>query len=500
MIGLRSAASGPTVRSGPAPQWLRRPCPAGSRAGRFAVATGYADAGGRSEMGASSASPESLRRLRDAAWLRGQYSDGKSRRDIARLLGVADSTVGYWLDRHSISRRSAVRARREIFERARPPELADAEWLRRRVHTDHLSITAIGELLGVSPAMVRGALSRHGIETARDMLGDADWLGAYVNRHGVAVVADMVGRTESTIYRRLKSHGLDTDGSPLHIGQEGSEWLIAADSVWEHLPGGHLIRRVAGSPTQSTRTGVWFGYRALREVVSQSAGTASTTVGPRPGRRWVIVRRRDGHGSIPVCPLVATATIPPAGLWTVREDGWVDSAAGSVCVPREEGAEAVRWLLDVAEPLPDQPGTDWYWPVSDVRTLHADLADQPEAWVVHTRHERVPLLAAGSREEAGLAARLLGRLPVSWYADIVCALVSPTGWETGPASIHLTDDRLVDRLLLEGGWPTSEVEDATPTTRREWLLDGRTIEATGIPWPRVHRVWAAIDRQQGDPR
>ena len=192
-------------------------------------------------MPSSSAPRDSLELLRDDAWMRGHYHvRGMARREIARLLGVADSTVGYWLERHGIDRRTVREARGAQAERTRPPELADRGWLHDRIHIDHLSISAIGGLIGVSPSAVRTAMRRLGVESVEEILADRDRLGEWVNRDGVPAVAAAVGRSASTVYRRLKAHRLRTDGTPHDCeppvpmsAARGTEWLIAVDSVRE---------------------------------------------------------------------------------------------------------------------------------------------------------------------------------------------------------------------------------------------------------------------------
>lgn len=280
-----------------------------------------------------------------------------------------------------------------------------------------------------------------------------------------------------------------------------SDWLVSVDSVWERATAGSRIRRLSGRPTPTTRAGEWNTYLDLRAAVQVPEGTAVSDDSPRRGAEWLILRRSDGRGSTAVSPLIVTTTLPPAGIWGVNADGWVTDLSGHpiACAPRWSGAAAgVAGLLYIAELLPHQPGTDWYFSAADGRTLIRDAPDLPDAvWVVH--HAETPLLLMRSRSDAVRVAELLGRLSIEWYGDIIAALISPGGWETGPAAIHLADDDLIVQRLLDGGWPLDLVDATDSRTHREWLLEARAIEAAGIPWPRVYDAWPPSDLPPSTP-
>lgn len=269
------------------------------------------------------------------------------------------------------------------------------------------------------------------------------------------------------------------------------EWMVSVDSVWEHDPVGRRIRRVSGPATPSAPIGRWRSYLALHAVVHSIDGTVEEVGELKQGREWMIVRRPDGKGSTIVTPLIATTTASPAHVWEVEDNGEIANASRGwfAYMPGGSGGEGMAGLLNIAEGLPDQEGTEWYWWAGHAKALYARAKDVPDAWVVLTRN--TPLLFTNARSAADRVMRLLGRLPVAWYRDIVCAIVVPSGWPTGPAAIHLANDDLILDLILSGGWPPPEALAVDPETRRQWALQGRDIEAAGTPWPRVYDEWKA---------
>lgn len=173
-------------------------------------------------MPVSPAPQASLDHLRDPEWLRAAYHDRRlSRRDIAKELGVAPSTVGHWMDVHCIQRRDSVAARRENAASNRPDELDDPKWLFDRYYEDGLTLEAIGAEVGVSPSAVRSAMDRHGIPPRSHRLGDRTWLAFEVGARGATGVADRLNTSASTVYRWLQRHGLPTKGWRADIDDDG---------------------------------------------------------------------------------------------------------------------------------------------------------------------------------------------------------------------------------------------------------------------------------------
>jgi len=99
--------------------------------------------------------------LRDAEWLREQYVEQElSQYEVADKLGVADVTVGNWMDRHGIDPRPA-------FERNSDGDiqpLRNEEWLREQYVEQSKSTVEIASELGVSTHPVRDYLREYNIE------------------------------------------------------------------------------------------------------------------------------------------------------------------------------------------------------------------------------------------------------------------------------------------------------------------------------------------------
>ena len=92
----------------------------------------------------------------EAPWLAEQLEAGRSIESIAREVGLAPSTVGYWVNRHGLTSQHA--------ERHRARGGLTREQLEPLVH-DGRSIREIAIELSVSPATVRHWLGKHGLQT-----------------------------------------------------------------------------------------------------------------------------------------------------------------------------------------------------------------------------------------------------------------------------------------------------------------------------------------------
>jgi transposase len=154
-------------------------------------------------------------RLRDADWLRQQYVElGRSRSEIASLIGVADSTVSAWLWRHDIPMLDATTARRMLAARERPAVLDDADLLREE-YWQTPSIAALADRYGVSASTVRAAMRRHDIATRTELLADRGWLSERLRSLGVEAVASQLSVSTTTVYRWARRLGLTPEGRTL---------------------------------------------------------------------------------------------------------------------------------------------------------------------------------------------------------------------------------------------------------------------------------------------
>jgi transposase-like protein len=123
----------------------------------------------------------------EADWLRSRLESGRSIESVAREAGKAPSTVAYWVDKHGLVSKHAVRhaARGAIAREVLEELLAEG-----------LTIRAMAERLDRSYSTVRHWLARHGLatprairlaETAPARTSGADTVEANCPVHGVTV-------------------------------------------------------------------------------------------------------------------------------------------------------------------------------------------------------------------------------------------------------------------------------------------------------------------------
>lgn len=104
---------------------------------------------------------------RSESWLREQYlQNDKSTYEIADKLEVSRSTISRWLDKHGIEKGQT----RGKSESARPPEdtYRDQAWLRQQYLQNDKSVTEIADEIGVSQSTVDRWINRHGIDDSTD--------------------------------------------------------------------------------------------------------------------------------------------------------------------------------------------------------------------------------------------------------------------------------------------------------------------------------------------
>jgi uncharacterized protein YjcR len=120
--------------------------------------------------------------LQDEDWLRREYWDkGRTATDIGEELGVYDSTVNRWLERHDIGKKAhnVARTGEEIRQ------LENEDWLREQYHGEVLSTVEIAEKVGVTSRCVNDWMQRHGIER-RGWSGEDNpmWKGGSADYYG----------------------------------------------------------------------------------------------------------------------------------------------------------------------------------------------------------------------------------------------------------------------------------------------------------------------------
>ena len=148
----------------------------------------------------------------DPARLSVAYGSSGSIAELARQVGVSNSTVQRALVHHGIPRLPRNRNRR-------PPSalvLDDPRWVRERYRTG--TGVEIAKELGVSATTVYAAMQRHGIDRRaepgtlklrRPQLVDADWLRNAVEQNSSAAVAAELAVSPGTVTTAYVRAGID---------------------------------------------------------------------------------------------------------------------------------------------------------------------------------------------------------------------------------------------------------------------------------------------------
>jgi transposase-like protein len=172
-------------------------------------------------LAAKSSYSERTNLLYDEDWLREQYVEReRTTHEIGDEIGVADGTVGDWLDRHGIETRSAREANlvSEHLYRDSTESLRDEEWLREQYCDQQKSQYEIADDLGVYRPTVDRWMDRHEIETRSqsdertEQLRDEDWLRVqYVEKQRTTrEISAEVGVVGETVRYWLDKHGIET--------------------------------------------------------------------------------------------------------------------------------------------------------------------------------------------------------------------------------------------------------------------------------------------------
>ena len=159
-------------------------------------------------------------RLKDAEWLCNQYiGQEKDMVEIAEQCGCTASTVSRWLKRHDIKTRGPAETpnhgRKSKWLDGR---LDDREWLHEQYAEQKATCADIAAECECSPSTVQRRLKEHGIETQPgrrqakyDRLLDPEWLHEqYVEKEQSGhEIAEEVGCGFRLVYDWLENHGIE---------------------------------------------------------------------------------------------------------------------------------------------------------------------------------------------------------------------------------------------------------------------------------------------------
>lgn len=264
------------------------------------------------EIGQHEDVPSQHPQLNDPDWLRRQYLElDRTRRDMAREVGCAPSTVGDALRKYGIRKRGThrpaadapgdwLREAYEVRERSladiareigvaprtvrralveagiairnegRPVELDDLAWCEERQHE---SPKALALTLSCTPAAVRRAMQRHGLRPLRGaddlpypQLADAQWLSAQHHDAGLthAQIAALVGCSRTAVTQAMQRLGVSSR-------PPGRVWHpLLSDAVWltEQVANGRTITEIA--------VDLGCDWKSVREALDRNGVTFST--------------------------------------------------------------------------------------------------------------------------------------------------------------------------------------------------------------------------------
>lgn len=97
----------------------------------------------------------------DASWLQQRYLDEeRSLVEVGELAGVSTTTIKRWMNKHDIETRSTA----EAMSEGNLAPLRDSDWLEKQYHERGRTAVEIGSKLGLSETPVLRWLERHEIE------------------------------------------------------------------------------------------------------------------------------------------------------------------------------------------------------------------------------------------------------------------------------------------------------------------------------------------------
>lgn len=180
--------------------------------------------------------PSSDKRLGDEQWLREEYLEQeKTTREIANEIGVHQSTVGRWLNRHGI----------ETTQGSSTPidsRLSDGQWLREQYVEQKRTVQDIADICGCARYTAHRKLIAQGIEIRSpgpslegnipdERLADKEWLREQYadKKRSMADIAEQCECHKRTVGKWLHRHNIDVpeggNQSPADQRLTDTDWL-----------------------------------------------------------------------------------------------------------------------------------------------------------------------------------------------------------------------------------------------------------------------------------
>lgn len=188
----------------------------------------------------SETNPADEKLYKSEEWLREQYHENElTQSEIGDKVDVSQKTVGNWMRKHGIERRSVT----EIQTEGNLEPLKSDEWLHEQYYEQEKTVDRIADELNLAQSTVRTWMDNHGIEprSTAESLTDGDieslkneqWLREQYCKceKTVSQIANELSLSPTPVRRWMKEHGIErrspaesqTDGDLKLLKNE--EWL-----------------------------------------------------------------------------------------------------------------------------------------------------------------------------------------------------------------------------------------------------------------------------------
>lgn len=168
---------------------------------------------------------------REKSWLKEQYIEReKSGSEIAEMCDTQAKTIWNWLDKHNIDKR------KNAGEEVEYPRINKRDWLKEKYHNEGLLPIEIAELVGCSRHTVHDKLSEFNIERrSREETVTKQFKKGRVSKEFEAdTVEETAGEAENISINRSKTKfkGQPLDFTMTHLGEGDDEVALYKNREW----------------------------------------------------------------------------------------------------------------------------------------------------------------------------------------------------------------------------------------------------------------------------
>jgi 5-methylcytosine-specific restriction endonuclease McrA/transposase len=186
----------------------------------------------------------SEKKYKEKDWLEEKiYGENLLQHEVAKEIGVSQQTIGRWMNKHDIPKRSnQERQRLKVDERLR-----NKDWLVDKYKEENKDISDIASICDVGRGTVCRWLQRHEIETRKKGTGfNIDWetlnnkkkmFEMYVeNNLTLLEISEKCNCSRNTVSSKLKEHDIEVDKRGSVFGKRNGNYKHGNKTV-EHLFG-----------------------------------------------------------------------------------------------------------------------------------------------------------------------------------------------------------------------------------------------------------------------